>query len=65
MHELESQTAGSWSALARNGDPNHKGLPNWSPYSATNRAVMTFDTPCRVENDPTGEVRKILEKLPA
>jgi para-nitrobenzyl esterase len=65
MHELESHTAGSWSALARSGDPNHKGLPNWTPYSATNRAVMTFDIPCRVDNDPTGEVRKILEKLPA
>gem|GEM_PF-6173205 len=23
---------------------------------------MIFDTPCRVENDPTGEVRQILER---
>ena len=23
---------------------------------------MIFDTPCRVENDPTGEVRQIMEK---
>jgi para-nitrobenzyl esterase len=51
--------------MARRGNPNHKGLPNWPPYRADNRAVLIFDTPCRVENDPTADVRKIIETRPA
>jgi para-nitrobenzyl esterase len=62
MRRLESATAGAWAQLARNGNPNHKGLPNWPAYSGDKRAVMIFDAPCRVENDPTGEVRQIVEK---
>jgi len=62
MHELESATAGAWASLARNGNPNHAGLPNWPAYSADKRATMIFDTPCRIEDDPTKEVREIMER---
>ncbi len=62
MRKLEADSAGAWASLARSGNPNHKGLPTWPAYSADKRAVMIFDTPCRVENDPTSEVRKIVEK---
>ena len=62
MRKLEADSAGAWAALAQSGNPNHKGLPNWPPYSSQKRAVMIFDTPCRVESDPTGEVRQIMEK---
>jgi para-nitrobenzyl esterase len=61
MRTLEGQAAGAWAALARTGNPNHKGLPNWPAYNADQRAVMIFGTPSRVQNDPTSEVRKILE----
>lgn len=62
MRKLEAASAGAWAAMARKGNPNHQGLPNWTAYTPEKRAVMIFDTPCRVENDPTGEVRKIIEK---
>lgn len=62
MRKLETESAGAWAALARTGTPNHKGLPQWSAYTKEKRAVMIFDTPCHIEIDPTGEVRKILEK---
>jgi para-nitrobenzyl esterase len=62
MKKLEAASAGAWAALVRTGNPNHKGLPKWPAYTQQKRAVMIFDTPCRVENDPTGEVRQILEK---
>jgi para-nitrobenzyl esterase len=62
MKKLEAASAGAWAQLARAGNPNHKGLPNWTPYTQSKRAVMIFDTPCRLEIDPTGEVRKIIEK---
>lgn len=62
MRKLETDSAGAWAAMARTGNPNHKGLPNWPAYTADKRAVMIFNAPCRIENDPTGEVRQILEK---
>jgi para-nitrobenzyl esterase len=62
MHELEAATAGAWAALARSGNPDHKRLPHWPAYSSDQRATMIFDTPCHVDNDPTGEIRQILAK---
>jgi para-nitrobenzyl esterase len=62
MRELEAASAGAWASLARGGSPNHKVLPNWPAYTTANREVMIFDTPCRVESDPTGEVRQIVDK---
>ncbi|HXI93813.1 MAG TPA: carboxylesterase family protein [Blastocatellia bacterium] len=62
MRKLEADSAGAWASLARTGNPNHKGMADWPAYSADKRAVMIFDAPCRVENDPTGEVRQIIEK---
>ncbi|MEW6206734.1 MAG: carboxylesterase family protein [Acidobacteriota bacterium] len=62
MKRLEASSAGAWAALARAGNPNHKGLPVWPAYTTDKRAVMIFNTPCRVENDPTGEVRRVMEK---
>jgi para-nitrobenzyl esterase len=62
MRRLESASAGAWASLARAGDPNHKGLPDWPAYTPQKRAVMIFDSRCHVENDPTGEVRQIMEK---
>jgi para-nitrobenzyl esterase len=65
MRKLEAASAGAWAGLARKGNPNHAGLPNWPAYSAEKRNVLIFDTPSHVEIDPTGEVRKILESKPA
>jgi para-nitrobenzyl esterase len=62
MRKLEAASAGAWAAMARTGNPNHKGLPNWPAYTPDKRAVMIFDAPSRVETDPTGEVRQIMEK---
>ncbi len=65
MRTLESASAGAWASLSRTGNPNHGGLPRWPAYTAEKRAVMIFDAPCRVENDPTSDVRKIMETRPA
>jgi para-nitrobenzyl esterase len=62
MRELEAAAAGAWASFARSGNPNHQGLPNWPAYTAETRGTMIFDIPCRVENDPTREVRQILKQ---
>ena len=68
MKALEAQVATTWATMARTGNPNHKGLPNWPAYTEQNKAVMIFDTKSRVEIDPGAETRALLvpgAKLPA
>ena len=60
MRELEAQTSKAWVALASTGDPNHPGLPRWPAYTDAEKAVMLFDSPCRVVNDPGAVLRKAL-----
>src|SRR5262249_42866591 len=62
MHKLEAAAAGAWASLAHSGNPNTRGLPGWPAYSAAKRSVMVFDSACRVEQDPTGEIRQIMDK---
>jgi para-nitrobenzyl esterase len=57
---LEQQMSSAWVAFARTGDPNIDSLPKWPAYDARRRATMVFDSPPRVENDPKGEVRRLL-----
>jgi para-nitrobenzyl esterase len=49
--------------FALDGDPNHPGLPAWSPYALGQRATMVFDVTPRAENDPRPEIRKLYAKL--
>jgi para-nitrobenzyl esterase len=60
MKWLETQTAMAWTSMARTGNPNHKGLPDWPAYAVDNKAVMIFNIPCKVEIDPGVELRKLL-----
>ena len=54
-HELAVAMSETWAAFARNGDPNHPGIPKWEPFTANNRATMLFDVPSRPEIDPFRE----------
>jgi para-nitrobenzyl esterase len=56
--ELSRVMQDTWIAFSRNSDPNHNGLPHWSPYDERNRTTLIFDIPCRIENDPYGSERK-------
>jgi para-nitrobenzyl esterase len=58
MKTLEQQAAGAWTAFARSGDPNTLGLPQWPAYTEPSKAVLLFDTPCRIDHDPGSELRK-------
>ncbi|AYB33452.1 carboxylesterase/lipase family protein [Chryseolinea soli] len=45
-HALAEKVSQAWINFARNGNPNHKGLPTWQPYTPANGATMIFDNQC-------------------
>jgi para-nitrobenzyl esterase len=47
----------SWIAFARNGDPNHAGIPDWPQYDTHRRSTMRFDVEVELVDDPMGEDR--------
>jgi para-nitrobenzyl esterase len=56
---LCDKMSAAWAAFARTGAPDTPGLPHWPAYDANDRATMIFDTRCRVENDPYGDLRRL------
>jgi para-nitrobenzyl esterase len=51
-------------AFARTGDPNHAGMPRWTPYSLERRETMVMDLPPRMENDPRRDERRFFGRFP-
>ncbi len=51
-------------ALARHGDPNHRGLARWEPYSMARRQTMLFDVPATLADDPRGAERRFWQQAP-
>jgi para-nitrobenzyl esterase len=48
-YALADKVSQAWINFAKTGNPNHNGLPNWSPYTAQNTATMWFDNKCEVK----------------
>src|SRR5688572_15061591 len=38
-------------ALSWDGNPGHRGLPEWPAYTAQKPATMIFDNQCRIKTD--------------
>ena len=64
LQPLADKTSGAWVAFARNGNPNHSGIPKWTAYNATDRSVMHIDNEWKQVNDPDREERLALASLP-
>lgn len=61
---VSQQMSRAFIALARDGNPNHAGLPEWQPYTLRERNTMVFDVPSRLESDPRGAEREIFARVP-
>ena len=57
---LADRMADAWVALARNGNPNHAGLPQWPAFTPDRCETMVFDTTSVVRNNPDREERAAL-----
>jgi para-nitrobenzyl esterase len=51
-------------ALARDGDPNHSGLPRWDRYDLPRRQTLLFDVASRMADDPRGDERAFFSAIP-
>ena len=63
--ELAEKVSNAWISFARQGDPNHSGLPKWPAFTADKGETMIFDNTCAVKSDPDREERRILESTSA
>jgi para-nitrobenzyl esterase len=57
---LAKKMATAWANFARTGNPSQPGL-EWTPFDPAKGNTMVFDNKCGMENDPEGELRKILQ----
>jgi para-nitrobenzyl esterase len=62
-YALAENMSGAWATFARNGNPNHKGLPHWPAFDTTKRATMEFNDECKVVDDPNHEERLALNQV--
>ena len=51
-------------AFARTGNPDHAGLPEWPPYTLSDRATMLFDAEPKLAHDPRGAERRLFAQVP-
>ena len=61
---LAGQMADAFIRLARTGDPNGSGLPDWPQYDLSRRETMIFDRACRVAADPRRDERLLFAVAP-
>lgn len=61
--QLADEMSEAWLAFARDGDPNHDGLPKWPPYAPPERATMIFGPDTHVEADPSTTARELWYKI--
>ncbi len=62
---LADKMSGAWTAFARTGNPNHKGIPNWPAYTPSQKATMVWNVETKVVNDPFREEKDAIAEAQA
>lgn len=60
---IADQMSAAWVAFARTGNPNHRGIPQWTAFNTTNRPTMVFGNETRLVNDPGRDERLALKAI--
>jgi para-nitrobenzyl esterase len=53
----------TWVSFARDGDPNHQGIPKWLPYDINNRTTMILGINPKLELNPMDNLREAWEGI--
>jgi para-nitrobenzyl esterase len=53
--------ADAWIQFARTGDPNHPGIPQWTPFTPESEPTMIFDDGVRLVLNPDRPEQQIVE----
>ena len=62
---LADKMSTAWATFARTGNPTNKLLPNWAPFTTSDRATMILGNDCKLVNDPNKEERLAIAALRA
>jgi len=62
---LADKMSNAWVNFARTGNPNHKLIPKWEPFTLEQRATMIFNNECKAVDDPWKEERLLRQSLKA
>ena len=62
---IADRMSAAWVAFARTGNPNHKGIPQWTAFNGDARPTMVFGAGqnAKLVNDPGHEERLALKAL--
>lgn len=63
-YALQDEISQAWVQFARSGNPNHVGIPFWSPYDSIKRPTLVFDHRTELVDDPAREERLALALCP-
>ena len=62
--KLADQMSAAWVAFAKSGNPNHAGMPQWTPFNANQRPTLVFsEKGSKLVNDPGHEQRLALKAI--
>ena len=62
-YALAAAMSEAWVSFARTGNPNHAGIPSWTPFDSTTRPTMVFGPQVALLADPHGEERKAMDAV--
>ncbi|MCP4764324.1 MAG: carboxylesterase family protein [archaeon] len=60
---LSGKIMDAWISFAKTGNPNHKNLPEWTPYDTEKRTTMILGKEVKILEDPYHNDRKLWEGI--
>ena len=57
VENLSNLMMDSWISFAKTGNPNHQGIPQWSPYDEKDRSTMILGKDIKLIKDPYQKTR--------